>query len=339
MRGASLVAAAALVGACATSSPRMRLVTSEPIGAAWSFVVEDHGRAAQLLVDGRPREGCSRAGVTLRCELRGLFPGGHTLELRLAGGVLRRTAVLGVALGARPVLVRARDLGTVAAAAHAGADGVLVPAGLEPGALEELVEAGHKAGTRVLVEVGAPGDVERLIERYAFDGVVGAPLPPSAARRFPAARALAIDAGASRALADHLAGAPLELARLADGAALVETHGALGLGLALATGRGAIADGPAFALLGVRRRHKALREGGRTVLADDGRRRAVRVQAGGDALTLVANAGDAPYAPAIELPPMPIDLLGGPMRATGPTVPPGELAAILASPDPDRTKY
>ena len=67
--------------------------------------------------------------------------------------------------------------------------------------------------------------------------------------------------------------------------------------------------------------------------------RAVRMSAGGDAVTLVCNAGTDPYSPRIELPPVPIDLLGGPMSPGGPTVPPGQLAAILASPDPDRTHY
>ena len=130
----------------------------------------------------------------------------------------------------------------------------------------------------------------------------------------------------------------MKLEELRRGTGLVEAHGAIGLGLALLAGRGAIVDGGAFALLGVRRRHKALREGKPTTLADDGQRRAIRLQAGGDMVTLIANAATEPYTPTIELPPAPIDLLGGPMSPSGPTVPPGELAAILASPDPERTR-
>ncbi len=305
------------IASCANTSPRMRLSSSSPVGATWSFVVEDHARAAQLLVDGRPRvSGCERAGVHLRCELRGLFPGGHTVELRLAGSVLRRSALVGTTWPARPIFVRARDLAAVTGAASAAADGVLIPEGLEPVAMEELVEAAHKGGIRALVEAG-PNSVSTstLVERYALDGLVGAALNPSVARRFPEARPFAI------------------------GESLVETRGALGLGLALLAGRGAIIDSGGFPLLAVRRRHKALREGTATVLFDDGQRRAVRLAAGGDAITLVANASAEPWSPTVELPPVPIDLLGGPMTAKGPTVPPGELAAILASPDPDRTRY
>ena len=58
-----------------------------------------------------------------------------------------------------------------------------------------------------------------------------------------------------------------------------------------------------------------------------------------DGVTVVGNAGAEPWTPQLEMPPVPIDLLGGPMAPTGPTVPPGELAVILASPDPDRTRY
>src|SRR5262245_45454552 len=94
---------AALAG-CAGHTPRLRLVSSEPTGAAWSFVIEDRGGGAELLIDGRPRTiGCMRAGVTIRCELRGMFPGGHTVEVRLAGAVLRRSVVLGSPWPARPV--------------------------------------------------------------------------------------------------------------------------------------------------------------------------------------------------------------------------------------------
>lgn len=340
-RIASLACAALLAQGCASSTPRLRLQSSDSTGAAWAFVLVDHGSAAQILVDGRPRfDECERAGVTLRCELRGMFPGGHTVELRLAGGVLRRSVVLGVPWSARPVFVRARDLATVAGAGHAGADGVLLPQGLEPATLEELVEAGHKAGLRVLLEVTKPSaELESQLERYTLDGFVGATIPAGLARRFPSTRLFGIDVAASAKLAANLAGAAMPIADLAGGDRLVEAHGALGLGLLIIAGRGAIIDGAAFPLLGVRHRHKALREGTPTSLADDGLARVVRMAAGGDAVTLVANAGRTPYTPEVELPPVPIDLLGGPMTGKGPTVPPGELAAILASPDPDRTRY
>ncbi len=326
---------------CGSNTPRMRLYSSTPNGATWSFVLHDHGRAAQLLVDGRPRPDCYRAGISIRCELRGLFPGGHIVELRLAGGILRRSAVLGRAWPSRPVLVRARDLGTVAGAAHAGADAILVPEGLEAGAFEELVEASHKAGLAVFVEAATngagPATVSAAVERYALDGVVGATLEPSVTKRFPQARVLMVDAKTSSVLASD--DKPYALGDLAQGQGVVETHGALQLGLVLAAGRGAITDGGGFALLGVRRRHKALRDGASTSLYDDGVRRALRLTAGGDALTLVANGSKGAWTPRLTLPRVPIDLLGGPMSPTGPTVPAGDIAAILASPDPDHTRY
>ncbi len=336
----AMISMLALAG-CANTSPMMRLTSSSPVGASWSFVVEDHARAAQLLIDGRPRVlGCQRAGVHLRCELRGLFPGGHTVELRLAGGVLRRSALIGTPWPLRPIFVRARDLGTVTGAAHAAADGVIVPDGLEPVAMEELVEAAHKGGIRALVEA-APGSTvaSSLVERYALDGLVGGPIDAGVARRFPEARAFTVAPRGVAATDPPEVGRPLDLSGSHAAGSLVETTGALGLGLALLEGRGAIIDSGGFPLLGVRRRHKALREGKATVLIDDGLRRAVRLSAGGDAITLVANSSKEPWSPTIELPPVPIDLLGGPMSQKGPTVPPGDLAAILASPDPDRTRY
>ena len=330
-----------LLAGCANfvTTPRMRLVSSEATQATWSFVVEDRGGAAQLLIDGRPRaSGCARAGVALRCELRGLFPGGHTVELRLAGSVLRRSTVVGSPLPARPLLVRARDLATVVDAGHAGADGIVMPAGLEPSAIEEIVEGAHKTSLRVFVE-GEATQTAGLIARHALDGLVGAPIDAETQRRFPSAHSLWIDQTASLALASGRDGVAVPMASLGAGDGLLETHGALQAGLALAAGRGALVDGGAFRLVAVRRRHKALREGTPSVLMDNGVHRAVRMTSGADAVLLVFNAGNDRWAPTLELPPAPIDLLGGPMNASGPTVPSGDLAAILASPDPDRTRY
>jgi hypothetical protein len=330
-----LLALSLLWAACSAHAPRLRLVSSETELATWSFVVEDPAGAAQILIDGRPRvDACRRAGLMLRCELRGLFPGGHTLELRLAGGVLRRSAFIGPAWATRPILVRGRDAATIAGAAHAGADGVLIPWAMEPAAIDELVEAAHKGGIRILVDTPiAVGDaLAERIERYGLDGAIGASLSANAARRFPSVRTFTIDEAASRALASNLAGEPLPLDRLAQGTGLIDAHGALGLGLAMLAGRAAIAEGASFTLLGVRKRHRALREGTTTVLADDGLRRAVRLQAGGDAVTLVTNTGKEPYTPTVEMPPSPIDLLGGHVAGGEPVVAPGDVAAVLASP-------
>ncbi len=117
----------------------------------------------------------------IRCELRGLFPGGHTLELRVAGAVLRRSVLIGAPWRDKLALVRVRDEDEAEAAAKAGADGVIIVGG----DWKPIVDAAHKAGVRALV-VGNAG----ALEWAGADGVVGGVIPPALASRFPEARAL-----------------------------------------------------------------------------------------------------------------------------------------------------
>jgi hypothetical protein len=93
-----LLVPALLAAACA-ARPTLAWVSSQTGVASWSFVIDDGGQASELFVDGRPREaGCERAGAHLRCDLYGLFPGRHTVEVRTPGARLRGAVVIGHSL-------------------------------------------------------------------------------------------------------------------------------------------------------------------------------------------------------------------------------------------------
>lgn len=149
--------------------------------ASWSLVVDDRARGAEIWIDGRPRtDGCDRIRTQVRCELRGLFPGGHTVELRTAGAVLRRSVLVGAPWRDKLALVRVRNEDEAEAAAKAGADGVIIVGG----DWKPIVDSAHKAGVRALV-VGDAG----AIEWASADGVVGGTIPAPLHARFPEARA------------------------------------------------------------------------------------------------------------------------------------------------------
>lgn len=160
----------------------MRFVSSYATQASWSLVVDDRARGAEIWIDGRPRvDACDRIRTQVRCELRGLFPGGHTFELRTAGAVLRRSVLVGAPWREKLALVRVRNEDEAEAAAKAGADGVIIVGG----DWKPIVDAAHKAGVRALV-VGDAG----AIEWASADGVVGGAIPPPLHARFPEARAI-----------------------------------------------------------------------------------------------------------------------------------------------------
>ena len=164
----SFVPFLAILTGCGPVAARLRYVSSQATEASWSFVVDDHARSAELLVDGRERPDCDRAGLTVRCELRGLFPGGHTVELRLPGAVLRRSVVVGRSWPERPVLVRVRSPDEAKEASEAGADGVIADPATALTDLQEIAEAAHVRSARLFV-VGDAG----AIETAGADGVVG----------------------------------------------------------------------------------------------------------------------------------------------------------------------
>jgi hypothetical protein len=190
---------------CAHDGARLRFVSSYATQASWSLVVDDRARAAELWIDGRPRlDGCQRVRTQIRCELRGLWPGGHTVELRTAGALLRRSVLIGHPWPAKLALVRVRSEDDAEAAARAGADGVIIVGG----DWKAIVDTAHKASVRALV-VGDPG----ALEWAGADGVVDGTIPRALHERFPEARALSSPTEARD---------PAEARRLlADGSAIV----------------------------------------------------------------------------------------------------------------------
>jgi hypothetical protein len=171
-----------LLAGCASSESRLRFVSSYATQASWSLVVDDRARGAEIWIDGRPRvDACDRIRTQVRCELRGLFPGGHTFELRTAGAVLRRSVLVGAPWREKLALVRVRNEDEAEAAAKAGADGVIIVGG----DWKPIVDVAHKAGVRALA-VGDAG----AIEWAGADGVVGGEIPAPLHERFPEARAL-----------------------------------------------------------------------------------------------------------------------------------------------------
>jgi hypothetical protein len=298
-----------LVAGCGTTQGRLRYVSSQATQASWSFVVEDRARLAEILIDGRSREsGCDRVGVQVRCELRGLYPGGHTVELRLPGAWMKRSVVVGHAWPERPVLVRASGLAAVLDAAKAGADGVILDAA-EPA---DLVDAAHAHGVRAFVA----GDA-LLVETASADGVVGGALAETIVRRFPEARVLTVGDGG-----------------------LVEGRGLVGGALALTAPHGAIVEPAAFPLLDGRRRHAAMRDGKLTVDRVDGRsdgRVRASFTAGGDAVTLYINDAAEPWQ--VAAPPGAIDLLGTATTDGALTLRARDVALLVPIPERDKTRY
>jgi hypothetical protein len=163
---------------------RLRFVRSSTAKATWVFDIEDHAQSSYFFVDGRPRsDGCTRRGRILNCQLRGLFPGGHTVELRLPGALLRRSALIGKDWPVRVVAARAAAQPDIELAAMNKLDAVVLDAA-EP---RDLILAAHKKGLRVIVD----GDgALKWIELAGADAVVGVALPKDVAKRFPDARAL-----------------------------------------------------------------------------------------------------------------------------------------------------
>ncbi len=307
---------------------------SQATQASWSFAVDDHARGATLMVDGRLRAtGCDRAGREMRCELRGLFPGGHTVELRLPGAVLRRSVVIGRPWPARPALVRVRSVDEARAVADAGADGVVAAAALGVETLQDIADAVHAKSVRLLVA----GDAS-MIERAGADGVIDAALPPDVARRFPEALALTIDTKASALAAAWKLGALPPPDAMSASTGLVEAPGLIAGALALLSPHGAILSKEAFSLLGPRKRHVALRAGAHAITTASNSRLGFTLTKG-EVVAILVNADPAPWVYKAETPYSPLDLLGSPVKDDAVTIQPNDVAMLIASPQPDKTRF
>jgi hypothetical protein len=308
-------------------------VSSVTSQASWSFVLEDRGKGAQIYIDGRTRElGCSRAGVQLRCQLQGMWPGGHSVELRLPGAVLRRTALVGKPWPERPVLVRVQNAAEAHDAARAGADGVLFAAA-DPAEAQPVVDAAHLAGARAVVAGPAS-----LVETAGADGVLEGELPPRIRTRFDDARRFLVDEAGSRAVAAFVGGGDsgaLEAVRAAD--RMVEGRGLLGGALALLGPAGAIVDRAAFPLLDGRKRHGALRSGTIAEAVADGRRLKMVLTAKNDRVTVLVNGGPEPWQ--VEVPGGVLDLLGSSIAGGTLTLKGNDVALLLPVGTPDATRY
>jgi hypothetical protein len=159
-----------LVGGCASSGPRLRWVSSQATQASWSLVVDDRARGGELWIDGRTRDdNCGRVRSQIRCELRGLWPGGHTFVL------------IGHPWPQRLAIVRVSSPDEAEAAAKAGADAVLVSGG----ETRAIVASAHAHSMRALVWWDASA-----IEWAGADGIVTGSIPPELQVRFPEARVL-----------------------------------------------------------------------------------------------------------------------------------------------------
>jgi hypothetical protein len=152
-------------------------------------------------------------------------------------------------------------------------------------------------------------------------------------RRFPEVRALALDATASAAVGK----ADLDGVQKARG--LVEVRGLPAASLALAAPAGAIVDEAAYPLLRARKKHVALRSGSARKVSDEPGHLAVLLAKANDRALVVWNASDQPWTLKPEEPSDPIDLLGSSISAGELTVRPGDVAVVVRSPQPDRTRY
>jgi hypothetical protein len=316
-------------------APRLRYLSSQATQATWSFSADDGARGAELLVDGRPRPACDRMGRQIRCELRGMFPGGHTVELRLPGAVLRRSVLIGRPFPERPLAVRVRTPEEAKAAGEAGADAVVLDPSQLLGEAQEITEQAHLHGARVLV-LGQP----ELVERAGVDGIIGsAALAPELARRFPEARVLPFDAAATARLAELAdRGDPAQALTL-GAKGLVEAQGLLADALALFAPSGAIVDAKAWPLLRARHRHPALDRGRAEAVVKEPRRLLAVLRRGSDELFLAVNGDKAPWPLRVPGPPAPVDLLGSHVEAGQLELQGGDVALVVNAPAPDRTRF
>src|SRR5581483_2335053 len=159
------------------------------------------------------------------------------------------------------------------------------------------------------------------------------PIPPLMLRRFPEARTLTLDAAASAAVAK------IDLDAIQRAHGLIDSPGLAAASLSLAAPVGAIVDEKAFPLLTARKKHAALRAGTASKVAEEPGRVAMLLAKAGDRALVVWNASDRPWTFKPTEPSDPIDLLGSTIAGGELTVRPGDMALLVRSPQPDKTRY
>jgi hypothetical protein len=232
----------------------------------------------------------------------------------------------------RPALVRVRSTDEAKEAAEAGADGVIADASLGTEALQDLAETVHAHSVRLFVSGGA-----RALELAAADGVVDQPLPPELKERFPEALSLKVDAAASQAL-----DTPAAFDRLRNASGPVETHGLVQAAFAHLSPDGLIVDHAAFPLLGARKRHPALSAAAEVELyaaPPQAPGWAFAMRAHGDETLLMINGSACAWRwrpPGLAAP---LDLLGSHVENDTVELKPGDVALLVRSPAPDKTRF
>jgi hypothetical protein len=194
--------------------------------------------------------------------------------------------------------------------------------------IQDIAEAAHAKSARLIVS-GDP----RLIELAGADGVLGAAIPPELHARFPEAMQLGVDPRAGEALAKQ----SIDGVRMAAG--LVEAEGLAGAALAHLAPHGAIVDRAAFSLLAARKRHAALRSGNAEPFAVGPGRIGILLRTKGDEVAVVINGSQEVWAYTPEAPTNPIDLLGSHVEHGAVMIKPGDVALLVRSPAPDRTRF
>lgn len=312
----------------------MAFRASRPTDGAWAFSIADHSGSGQLLLDDRYRNDiCRRVGQELRCEIRGLFPGGHTVEVSSAGSVLRRSALIGVPWPAHPVVVRVRDVDQTYTAAHAGADAVLYE-GEDVEVAQDIVRAAHGGGARAIIVL--PGEVVSLT---GADAVWGRALDPETKRRFPETRELHPATDPSLVTAAWEQADRAALAKLLDATGLVEIDRPELTPLGLLAPAGMVVAANNLDLVRARKKQGALRHGKAQLQSIEGRRAVVEFRAGRESLLWVANldpAAEWRFVPTGVT--QPLDLLGGSVDGEAIRVRPNDFSLIVKLPgrDPSR---
>lgn len=328
------VASGSGCGMDAGNTSRMAFRASRPTDGAWAFTITDHSGAGQMLLDDRYRNDiCRRAGQDLRCEIRGLFPGGHSVEVQMPNAVLRRTALVGIPWPKHPLVVRVYDVEQARSAAYAGADAVLYE-GEDRDVAQDITRVAHAAGARMVLAL--PGEA---VAFTGADAVWDRALDPETKRRFPETRELIPNkqgdlVGTAAARGDRES---LEALLRASGVVEVQKaeHTALGL---LAPG-GMLIGANNLELCKQRKKQPVLRNGTAQLKSLDARHAVVEFRLDDKSLLWAANfdpAADWRFVP--EGVAQPLDLLGSSLDGDAIRIRPNDFSLIVRLPgrDPSR---
>ena len=266
--------------------------------------------------------------------MRGLFPGGHTVQVQMPGAVLRRSALIGIPWPMRPLVVRVRDVEQAQTAARDGADLVLYE-GADVSLAADIVLSAHANGARVALTLPGSG----AIAQTGADAVWARTLDSETKRRFPETREL-IPSNSPTLLEEVAAAADrASFDRLLATVGVVEVPRPALAPLGLLAPGGIVVDPTSLDLVKARKRQTPLREGKTAILIVQNRRAVVTFRAGHQSLLWVANLDPSMewrFVP--EGVSRPLDLLGGALDGDAIRIRPGDFSLIVQLPgrDPSR---